>query len=152
MRVTSLLRSSFITVADLSQYSSSPGVPVLHGPPPKVPNQNTPQEKWEAARGMWKAYEKLVWFLNQDLEPNMPNEKKSILSQWLNEVEGETAWKCVVPLDDEATWCRHPHLRRLDRALAHVRSHLGLKPFPCEGRCERNDDWYAPMRYSYSKY
>jgi len=102
-------------------------------------SHNTSRQKWEVDRRMWESYQTLVWFMNQDLEPNMPHEKKSILSQWLAEVNGGTAWKCDVPLDGEDTWCCHPHLKRFDRALAHVRSHLGLKPFPCEGRCNKDD-------------
>ena len=78
----------------------------------------------------------------------MPHEAKSVLAQWLNEVNDETAWKCSVPLDDEESWCLHPHFKRFDRALAHVRNHLGLKPFPCEGRCERGD-WYAVAQYNH---
>ena len=147
MSASSWPHSSFITVSDLAQYSRSLGVPVLLISPPKVANQNTPRQKWEAARKMWMAYEECHWFKNQELEPNMPHEAKSVLAQWLNQVD-VTVWQCVVPLDTEEAWCHHPHLKRFDRALAHVRSHLGLKPFRCDGKCGMNT-WYAIDLYNH---
>jgi len=143
--------SSFIAVPDLAQCSRAPGVPVLPTLPPKVRNQNTPQQSWEADRKMWGAYAKMDWFKNQELEPIMPHNSTSILAQWLNEVDEGKVWECRVPSDTAKTWCDHKPLKRFDRALAHVRTHLGLKPFPCEGRCE-TDGWYVMASYNYLIY
>lgn len=91
---------------------------------------------------MWKAYTEFDWFMKQQHEPGMPNNGKSILLQWLIEVEEGTKWECRVPLDVELSWCNHRPFGRVDRAIAHVRKHLDFKPFACEGRCE-NGEWYV---------
>lgn len=124
------------TAGNIQQYN---------GPLPVLRNQNTPQETWKADRKMWKAYDKLDWVINQQLEPNMPHNGRSIFLQWLNEVEVEegNSWVCRVPLDVELGWCDHRPFSRLDRAIAHVRKHLDFKPFACGGRCG-NERWYVP--------
>ena len=118
-------------------------MPVLPTPPPVVPNQNTPQQSWEADREMWEAYADLDWFKKQDIEPNYPHNGKSILLQWLKEDDKGMSWTCRAPLDSKAHWCGHGPFKRLDRAIAHVRKHLRLKPFPCQGDCGI-EGWYAP--------
>ena len=118
-------------------------MPVLTTPPPKVPTQNTPKQSWEANRKVWKAYADLGWFKNQEIEPYMPNNGKSILVRWLNEDDKGISWTCCAPLDNEEHGCGHEPFRRLDRAIAHVRGHLGLEPFPCKEGCG-NEGWYVP--------
>ena len=122
---------------------TGPAFLVLVGPPPIVPNENTLEEKWEVDRKNWKIYTDLDWFKKQELEPYMPHNGKSILIQWLNEVEEGNSWVCCAPLDRQETWCGHGPFKRLDRAIAHVRKHLGLKPFCCGGGCGRAE-WYVP--------
>jgi len=82
-----------------------------------------------------------MWYLNQEEEP-LNHSGQSILYRWLNllETEQKKEWGCCVPLEEEK-WCEYTNIRQ-DRAITHVRTHLGLKPYPCEGRCG-NSDWYA---------
>ena len=133
------------TAGNIQQYNGStvPVVLILPTAPPIVLGQNTPLEKWKAGRKWWKAYYKVDWFMNQQLEPTMPHNGRSIFLQWLNEAEEGNSWVCRVPLDAELGWCDHKPFRRFDRAIAHVRKHLDFKPFPCEGRCG-NNGWYVP--------
>ena len=116
---------------------------VLVGPPPIVSNHNDPQETWEVDRKIWKTYAELDWFKNQELEPYMPHNGKSILIQWLDEVDEGISWMCCAPLDSDKSWCGHGPFKRLDRAVAHVRKHLDLRPFRCGGDCGRAG-WYVP--------
>jgi hypothetical protein len=120
-------------------------VPGLPTPPFLVRNQNTPQESWEADRKTWDMYPKLDWFRNQEVEPDLPHTGRSILFQWLHMEEGDEgrrSWICRVPLDTESKWCDHGSFDRSDRAIAHVRMHLGFEPFPCKGQCGK-EEWYA---------
>ena len=106
-----------------------------------VQTENTPLESWEADREMWAAYGQLEWFQNQQQEPKYSHNGKSIFSQWLN-LLANGDWECRAPLDTPETWCGYI-IRRHDRAIVHIRGHLGHKPFPCEGRCGR-EGWYVP--------
>ena len=98
--------------------------------------------------GLFEGLKSQDWYINGELEPDAPWNGKSVLTQWLNEVEkdGITQLKCCVPLVDRADeWCPSPKVfSRLDRALAHVRNHLGHKPFVCEGlpNCKQ-EVWYV---------
>ena len=133
------------TAGNIQQYNGSTG-PVFFIFPtasPVLQNQNTPQETWTADRKMWKAYYKMDWFMNQQLEPDLPHVGRSIFLQWLNEVGEGNSWVCRVPLDVELGWCDHRPFNRLDRAIAHVRKHLDFKPFACEELCG-NEGWYVP--------
>jgi hypothetical protein len=76
----------------------------------------------------------------------MPHNGKSVLFRWLDEDEAGTSWTCCVPLNNEGLGCGHAPFKRPDRALAHVRQHLDLKPFPCEGKCG-NEGWYVPRLF-----
>jgi len=64
------------------------------------------------------------------------------LGRWLSRLEAKEkkGWRCDVPVEGE-TWCRN-EIERIDRAIIHVRTHLDLKPYPCEGRCNK-ENWYA---------
>jgi len=109
-----------------------------------VPTENTPLQSWEADQEMWGAYGQLDWFHSQQQEPNYSHNGKSIFSQWLNRLTNGD-WECRVPGDRPTTWCGHT-LKRFDRAIVHIRSHLGHKPFPCEGHCGR-EGWYVEKSF-----
>ncbi len=99
-----------------------------------VPTEYTIHECWEVDRAMFEALKREGWYINNEVEPDTWN-GKSILTQWLNEVEkdGSKHLECCVPLVDQAGyWCRKTFLR-LDRAITHVRNHLEHKPFVCGG-------------------
>ena len=83
------------------------------------------------------------WYINKEVEPTWNG--KSVLVQWLNEVEkdGSMHLECCVPLVDQAEgWCRQ-RLPRLDRGIAHVRNHLGHKPYVCGGYPNCKQGWYV---------
>jgi len=109
--------------------------------PPLVLSQATLQEKWQRDRNDWDALSKESWFLKQDEEP-LNHLGKSILVRWLYPLEDkeQKGWRCGVPKDGES-WCRK-EIARIDRAIIHVRSDLGLEPYPCEGHCNI-PNWYA---------
>jgi len=118
-------------------------------PPTLVESEATPQEKWALDWEAWEALYQEPWYLNQEEEP-INYLGKSVLVRWLAQpkTEGEKEWSCCVPLKGE-TWCGHK-IKRLDRAITHVRGHLNLRPYPCGGRCE-NENWYAaqPLRHKW---
>lgn len=111
---------------------------------PKVESDATPREKWLIDWEAWQEYYREPWYLNQEEEP-LNHEEKSVLVRWLDEpgTEGGGKWTCRVPLKGE-TWCKHK-IKRPDRAITHVRRHLNLRPYPCEGKC-KNQIWYAANR------
>lgn len=139
--VLSLLLTA--TAGNLQHYNglAMPVFPILRTAPPVLQNQNTVLESWMADREMWKEYEEFDWVIGQKVEPYMPHNGRSILVRWLND-EGQS-WTCCVPTNVEGRWCDHKPFGRPDRAIAHVRKHLNLKPFPCERRCG-NEEWYVP--------
>ena len=106
-----------------------------------VPNQASPREKWELDRRHWDAQLQETWYVDQVEEPEN-HEGKSILVRWLDRLEAKEkkGWRCCVPLKGE-TWCTE-EIDRPDRAIIHVRAHLDLKPYPCEGHCHK-EIWYA---------
>ena len=89
----------------------------------------------------WEGLFQEVWYLKQEEEPSN-HLGQSILFRWLNhfETEERTGWSCCVPLGNDKR-CTYTSVRP-DHAIIHVRDHLGLKPYLCEGKCE-NQDWYA---------
>lgn len=117
---------------------------------PTVLSQVSPQERWRIDRAAWDALSEDTWYINQEEEP-LNHLGKSLLDRWLKDSENEQRkwWQCRVPLD-EGTWC-NKEFNRFDRAIIHVRIHLDLKPYPCEGLCKKQK-WYAeeplPWRYS----
>ena len=122
---------------------------VLVGPTPVVFSDCDCQEKWEIDRKNWKLNTELDWFKKQEIEPLYPFNGKSILTQWLKEVNEGIGWVCSVPLDSEQRWCDHGPFNRLDRAVAHVRKHLNLRPFRCGGECGWVE-WYVSRFLSQS--
>jgi hypothetical protein len=106
-----------------------------------VPNQAPLQEQWQRDRKDWDALLKEEWYLNQVEEPENHLGKSSLV-RWLDRIEDKEkkGWRCCVPLEGE-TWCTD-EIDRIDRAIIHVRVHLDLKPYPCEGNCNK-ENWYA---------
>ena len=112
---------------------------------PIVPSQNTIHERWEIDCAGFEALKRENWYINKKIEPDTWD-RKSILTQWLLEIEGGGSknLECRVPLMDQAGhWC-HKRFSRPDRAIAHVRTHLGHKPYLCEGypNCKQ-EGWYV---------
>ena len=89
----------------------------------------------------WEGLFQEMWYLKQEEEPSN-HLGQSILFRWLNhfETEERKEWSCCVPLGNDKR-CTYMSVRP-DDAITHVRDHLGLKPYLCEGKCE-NQDWYA---------
>lgn len=112
--------------------------------PPIVCNENTIHECWEIDRASFEALKQENWYINKDVEPIIWN-GKSMLIRWLNEVEtdGNKHLECRVPLERADNWCCK-RFTRLNRAIAHVRMHLGHEPYLCGGypNC-RQEGWYV---------
>jgi len=108
---------------------------------PKVPSEASPREKWLLDIKAWEELFQETWYLKQDEEP-LDQSGQSTLFRWLDRFESEEGkgWTCCVPVEKDK-WCRKK-ISRSDRAITHVRTHLGLKPYPCEGDCG-NQAWYA---------
>jgi len=87
----------------------------------------------------WEALSQEVWYLKQEEEP-LNHLGQSILIQWLKHSEERNSWSCCVPLED-GKLCGY-RISRSDRAVIHVRGHLALKPYPCDGNCG-NEHWYG---------
>ena len=106
-----------------------------------VPSQAPLPEQWQIDREYWDAQLQEPWYLDQVEEPEN-DVGKSILVRWLDPLEGkdQKGWRCRVPVPGE-TWCNET-IKRVDRAITHVRAHLDLKPYPCEGGCNK-PNWYA---------
>ena len=110
-----------------------------------VPSEYTIHERWEIDCARFEDLRGEDWYINQEVEP-YTRDGKSVLSQWLDEVEkdGTRHVECCVPLVDQADdWCRKA-FPRFDRAVVHVRNHLGHKPYLCGGYpdCEQ-EGWYV---------
>lgn len=108
---------------------------------PIVLSEASRPEKWFIDIKAWEEHFQEMWYLNQEEEP-LNHSGQSILFRWLNRFDTEEGkiWSCCVPLE-ENQWCTYA-INRPDRAITHVRAHLGLKPYPCEKECG-NQNWYA---------
>jgi len=74
------------------------------------------------------------WLRNNDPEPG-DGQNKSILLGFLKAEDPNNPLTCL--FDD----CGKNFYEQ-DRALGHVRMHLGHKPYPCNGQCQ-DINWYA---------
>jgi hypothetical protein len=95
----------------------------------------------ERDRESWNQLLKQSWVRRQELEP-LRASGESILLDWLDGFETGKLWTCAVPLDQPQTRCEHAPFNRMHRAMAHIRMHLGLRPYACGGRC-RMSGWYV---------
>jgi hypothetical protein len=101
-----------------------------------------------------------TWFREHDHEPQIsPNDHlsrglgiigRSIYTVFLAEENGQ--WRCV--MGSRAHPCKKPNKQfpRLERAIEHVRSHLGHRPYACDGTCWKSKSggtsWYVPPHSS----
>jgi len=76
------------------------------------------------------------WFQNNEREPE-DGPKRSILSPFLQRSEKGNSYKCLFDFCPKS-------FDRQDRALGHVRMHLGHRPFQCVGRCGASE-WYVTL-------
>jgi hypothetical protein len=76
------------------------------------------------------------WFQNNEKEPEHGS-KRSILSPFLQRSETGNSYKCRFDFCTKS-------FDRQDRALGHVRMHLGHRPFQCGGRCGALE-WYVTL-------
>jgi len=99
------------------------------------------REKWLLDIKAWEELFQESWYLDQAKEP-LNQSGQSMLFRWLDRAEGaeRKMWRCCVPVGTH-TWCERK-FSHMDRAITHVRGHLGLKPYPCEGGCGKQA-WYA---------
>jgi len=95
----------------------------------------------EKVHKSWNQLLKQPWVRKQEVEPRKPS-GESILLDWLEVAETGKLWTCAVPLDPPQTRCEHAAFNRIHRALAHIRGHLGVRPYACGGRC-RMKGWYV---------
>ena len=108
---------------------------------PIVPSEASRRDRWLIDIKAWEELFRETWYQNQEEEP-LNYSGQSILFRWLNRLETEerNGWSCCVPLE-ENQWCTYTSSRP-DRAITHVRAHLGLKPYPCEKETEcGNQGW-----------
>lgn len=56
-----------------------------------------------------------------------------VLSPFVNKDTTTNTFKCV--LHEQGQPCKYTRIKRLNRALAHVRRHLNLRAFRCSGAC-----------------
>jgi hypothetical protein len=96
----------------------------------------------EQDRKAWNHVLKRPWVLRQEVEPLRSN-GESILLDWLDSAETGKLWTCAVPLESPQTRCEHAPFNRIHRAIAHIRVHLGVRPYVCGGKC-RISGWYVP--------
>lgn len=75
-------------------------------------------------------------YLAQGLDPSDPVTGRSRLPEWIT-TETAQMFVCEVPLPNGQI-CK-VQKNRLDRAMAHTRQHLDLKPFKCGGQCGVSD-------------
>lgn len=126
--------------AESSDYS-------LQGPS-VVPNLCAEDKILFHARETWAQLTKQEWVINQQVEP-FDQDGKSVLLNWLKYVDdNRKSWKCIAPLDDPKGWCEHTPINRVHRAIAHVRTHLGIRPYACGGLCGTSNwcvTWVLPM-------
>jgi len=71
------------------------------------------------------------WFQKNEKEPEH-DMKRSILSPFLQRSERGNSYKCRFDFCSKS-------FDRQDRALGHVRMHIGHRPFQCGGRCGASD-------------
>lgn len=90
---------------------------------------------------LWQQLLRQRWVLRQEVEPRR-SDGESILLDWLDVSETGKLWTCAVPLDPPQTRCEHAEFNRIHRALAHIRGHLGVRPYACGGRCQMAG-WYV---------
>jgi hypothetical protein len=76
------------------------------------------------------------WFQNNEKEPEIGS-KRSILSPFLQRSERGNSYRCLFDFCTKS-------FDRQDRALGHVRMHLGHRPFQCGGRCGASE-WYVTL-------
>ena len=108
---------------------------------PSAPSQASHREKWLLDIKAWEELFQETWYLDQAEEP-LNQSGQSILFRWLDRFEGAkgNVWRCCVPVGTH-TWCEHKFSRE-DRAIIHVRNHLGLKTVPLRRRVQEST-WYA---------
>ena len=98
----------------------------------------------EQDRESWNQLLEQLWVLRQGVEPRGPSGESTLLD-WLDSAETGKGkmWTCAVPLDPPQTRCEHAAFNRIHRAIAHIRVHLGVRPYPCGGKCGMAS-WYVP--------
>jgi len=61
----------------------------------------------------------------------------SVLGHFLSKDLDTGTFQCV--LYDQGQPCKYTKIKRLNRALAHVRRHLNLREFGCPGACGKTN-------------
>ena len=101
----------------------------------EAPNLGADDTVLFRTRETWAEVTRQEWVAKQQVEP-LDREGKSVLLEWLKCLDDEgKSWKCIAPLGHPKAWCEHAPINRVHRALAHVRNHLGVRPYPCGGLC-----------------
>jgi len=107
--------------------------------PAAIPNLDAENTVLFHALERWAQVTTQEWVAKQQVEP-LDQTGKSVLLDWLKGADDMgKSWKCVVPLGHSTTWCEHAPINRVHRAIAHVRMHLELRPYPCGGLCGMSD-------------
>jgi hypothetical protein len=139
---------SLYSAADRLSKAVESGDSLLRGSS-AIPNLDAEDTVLLHALKTWSQVAKQEWVTKQQEEP-LDQDGKSVLLDWLKCVDDVgKSWKCIVPLGHSGAWCEHVPINRVHRAIAHVRMHLGLRPYPCGGLCG-TVDWYvvrAPLHF-----
>jgi hypothetical protein len=62
---------------------------------------------------------------------------RSIYTVFLVEDKDSNQWRCLFGSEDMSCKKNEKRFERVERAIEHVRSHLGHRPFACDGTCHK---------------
>jgi hypothetical protein len=98
------------------------------------------------------------WFRNHEKEPQIESRNdpfcrglgtvgRSIYTVFLDEDKESNQWRCLFGGDNNVCKKAEKRFERVERAIEHIRSHLGHRPFACDGTCLKsqttNTPWYV---------
>jgi hypothetical protein len=105
------------------------------------------------------------WFLNHEKEPQIESRNdpfcrglgtvgRSIYTVFLDEDKESNQWRCLFGGDNNVCKKAEKRFERVERAIEHIRSHLGHRPFACDGTCLKsqttNTPWYVSLLCAHS--
>lgn len=95
------------------------------------------------------------WFLNHEKEPQIESRNdpfsrglgtvgRSIYTVFLVEDKESNQWRCLFGGDNNTCKKADKRFERVERAIEHIRSHLGHRPFSCDGSCLKSQTTSTP--------
>lgn len=119
---------------------------------------NDADELSRRRRAILNDIQRQPWFLNHEKEPQIESRTdsfsrglgtvgRSIYTVFLREDKENNQWRCLFGGKNNACKKAGKRFERVERAIEHIRSHLGHRPFACDGTCMKsmttNASWYA---------